>query len=438
MLDTSDSCSVLSMGLRRRAGDEMDAGDPPIGDIWPTIPKLEKLWQHLTRYHRPLAKGPGLRIRECVLCGRKSNDVDRLFGLKSFLFWAHMDKNDENTITGSLDKYCNDVLRRRWKGWSHSMMREEFQKNGKVKIHFFKLVDQSIEGYLNGTMRISHSMLDPPVASVTSSDIVREVVGLASYCLWSVDAFAERFPNIDAVKDMRLKYVTITAPTGESSEGWKMNDDGVRPLPFGVVPVARTFERQVDHSTTIDDGSDVLDANQLKDNFNNAVNRRISAGAKVTIQDCQAKQQAMDELKKAEENPQEDDDEETVGEGGGAAPTGGTGKKDIVMGRAEEIDPDAEFDAHFAPQSYADQGTINKRDRESPDNASAPSSKRGRGDTAAPKKVMDEALDSAAAKKTGKRKPSGSAGQHPAAPASKTLARGSRKKSETVAKEITV
>ncbi len=48
----------------------------------------------LRKWFRPLALGPGSRIRPCLLCKRMSNQPDYTFDKHSFLLWAHMEPID--------------------------------------------------------------------------------------------------------------------------------------------------------------------------------------------------------------------------------------------------------------------------------------------------------------------------------------------------------
>ena len=72
-----------------------------------------------------------------------------------------------------------------------------------------------------------------------------ETVHLQGYCIWPAIIFEKKFPGVDAVKDLKAKWKNKTIPeTGEVITGWELVDDGKRPLPPGVVPISRSFQKE--------------------------------------------------------------------------------------------------------------------------------------------------------------------------------------------------
>jgi hypothetical protein len=237
-----DACSVLSLARLRRGGAPPATLAAPTTGVSRTA-ILARYMKNVEKMMRPIAMGAGLRIRACVLCGRMSDSRDRVLSEESFLIFPEKE-DDGVTIRGFSDKYCNDMLRRRFKGWTQQDLADEMRANEEVKSRFHRLVDQSVEGYLTGSVRISEHMLDPPAQTVSSSDKLKLTYNLSGFLVWSTSAFFNRFgPQIDPVRDMSAKWHSEKMPDGALVEGWLTDDDGVRPLAPGVVAVGRTFEK---------------------------------------------------------------------------------------------------------------------------------------------------------------------------------------------------
>ena len=131
----------------------------------------------------------------------------------------------------------------------------EFVKKEETKTLFTRAVNDSFELYSKGTLRINDSMLDVPAQTVTANAVIKQTVHLTGFVYWSIAAIQERWPGIDPVRDLHAKWESLDIPgTGEIIEGYKILDDGYRPLPFGARLVDRAFERNVEHKVTVDDG----------------------------------------------------------------------------------------------------------------------------------------------------------------------------------------
>ena len=181
------------------------------------------------------------------------------------------------------------LLNRRHKGWKAEELEAEFLIKPALKINFTNLVDGSIKQYLSGAQRVPDRALEPPLQTVTNRNKMLQTFTLGGYCIWPKESFALEFPTVDAVRDMKLSWVSESFPDGSAVRGWKIDDDGKRPLPRGVVPVVKQYQKEVELAVIVDDGQDTQDANQQKDNYKHQAKLRAPAMAATTLADCRDK-----------------------------------------------------------------------------------------------------------------------------------------------------
>jgi len=96
------------------------------------------LQQRLLKLLRPLAKGPGLRIRSCVLCKCVSNSRSPVLN-ESFRLWAYMEP-DGVTIIGYVDQWCYVVMRMAYKGFKQSDLELLLAESPQESARFNKLL----------------------------------------------------------------------------------------------------------------------------------------------------------------------------------------------------------------------------------------------------------------------------------------------------------
>jgi hypothetical protein len=209
---------------------------------------LDTAHGHKARQHPELAKksrprfdGPGLRIRECLLCRRSSSSDDPVVEL-SFLLWAHMEGADAKTIQGFIDHYCNMLLRQRWKGWKAKDLANELVTIPATKELFEQLRDAMIEGYKNGQIRISSMQLTAPKSSVSVHQSMKEEFQVRGSLLIPRFVFL-KLCGVDG-ESRGLKEEFHTMPDGEILSGFRVKDTGVRPLPHpDIIVINKKFEK---------------------------------------------------------------------------------------------------------------------------------------------------------------------------------------------------
>lgn len=168
---------------------------------------------------------------------------------------------------------------------------------------------------------------------------MKQTFHLQGILLWSVAAFNKKFPKLDPERDLHLSWESHKMPDDTEVEGWRMQDDGERPLPPGVTAMSREYEKAVDLVTEVDNGSDVLDPQQQRDNFKHQCQKRVGGQQAVTLADAVAKMKAVAELEAKQAAATADADPGAAGvdkEKGGPLP-------DIAMG-INNADADDDWD----------------------------------------------------------------------------------------------
>ena len=226
-------------------------------------------------------RGQGQKICECGLCGCSSNTDDPVLGPGVYLLWAHLE-GDGITICGNICWVCSSVLRRRYKGWKQAELKLHL---GEVNGHgerahraqFMAWRQKDIEFLLaNGfIMMMNHTSdggVDRSKVVIKQTKQMLETIDLGKDILWERHAFIAHFkinPE-DAGKVEERKDL----PDGRVLCGFRVPDDGQRPLPEGAWPMLKQYQVVVGAQTSQVQDQDG-DKQQLKANLKVFTNRNM-------------------------------------------------------------------------------------------------------------------------------------------------------------------
>lgn len=196
--------------------------------------------KELVRKQRPRSGGPGLRIRPCDLCNLSSSSPDPCVE-GSFMIWSHME-SDGVTVQGGVCHYCKTILRRRWKGWRVQYFKCTLASNETVSEQFQSLRKRLVEGYKIGSDRVSSVSLDAPQQSVAVGHSMEEKFELKGWLFLPRHVYSELF-KVEGESN-GLKEEKHNFPDGSSLVGFRVVDDGKRPLPHpDIVPISRVYRK---------------------------------------------------------------------------------------------------------------------------------------------------------------------------------------------------
>jgi hypothetical protein len=221
----------------------------------------------------------GLRVKDCVLCERSSNKLDYIFCGTSYLLWAHLEA-DSITIQGKICFYCNGLLRRRYKGHTVNQLVLKLQHEHDRK-KFDGLLKEAIAKFGGDVSALASDNFAPSdgrlARQVNHRDVASEIFELRGHLIYPAAVFKADHGQEGSEQGHILK--DWQTPEG-IVHGYRVLDHGRRPLLEGVVVVRREVRREAEYSTTVDDGSDIVDKSQMKDAFKHQADQIFSEAAK--------------------------------------------------------------------------------------------------------------------------------------------------------------
>ena len=109
---------------------------------------------------------------------------------------------------------------------------------------------------------------------VDNTESVAEIFDLPGALLYSPADFKKEFGQEGWEQGHELK--DWPTPMG-SVTGYRIKDHGRRPLPTSVIPIRRQMKSEAAFNKVIDDGSDLVDGNQMRDAFVHQAQHRVFA-----------------------------------------------------------------------------------------------------------------------------------------------------------------
>ena len=157
-------------------------------------------------------------------------------------------------------------------------MEAELNESDEAREKFMRLLQEQIELF-GGDPDASAELLftkgsETQQESVNHEDEVKETFELPGALLYPPQAYYSEYGK-EGLED---GFVLRDWPTPIGNlRGYRIKDHGRRPLPEGVIPIRREVSSKAAWTKAIDDGTDIIDKDQLKDAFEHQARNRIFA-----------------------------------------------------------------------------------------------------------------------------------------------------------------